>query len=126
MELQLSGLQKNGGQSSIKQFAKGQYGEDYNKYDTEILGLVNYWNHKLGASVDANVIKAMARAESQMGYISGSASANGSIDIMQVLDVRNPAIQRLAAEGNFDPNEGKMPKKGYSLFKQLVPFWTLR
>ena len=63
----------------------------------------------------------MARVESQMGYISGFASANGSIDIMQVLDARNPAIQRLAAEGKFDPNEGKMPKDGYLLFKQLYP-----
>lgn len=87
----------------------------------QILGFTNYWNYKLGTDIDANVIKAMAYVETKIGYFQGSASANGSIDIMQVLDGRNPAIQRLAAEGNFDPNEGSMPKDGYIVFKRLFP-----
>jgi len=73
----------------------------------------------LGTNLDANIVKAIAYQESRMGYYNGNLS--GAIDVMQTLTDANPAIHRLAAVGDYDPNEGSMPKNGYGLFKLLYP-----
>ena|GEM_PF-6371939 len=126
----------NGNQSSIGSFdtdklktvLNGEYSAyadttryDLNRFDTQILGFANYFNLKYSREIDANDIKVIALIESKMGYFAGSATANGAVDVMQVLDRRNPAIQRLAAQGNFDPNEGArlMPREGFGLFQDM-------
>lgn len=62
--------------------------------------------------------------ETKMGYYKGSDIANGLVDIMQCIDPRNLAVQRLAAIGTYDPNEGAkfLPKEGFGLFKKLYDF----
>ncbi|MFP4697503.1 MAG: hypothetical protein ACLFMO_02240, partial [Eubacteriales bacterium] len=110
---------------SLKSLSNGS--QDYNRYDMEILAWTNYWNETLKdkrgfTAISANTVKVMMYTESKIGYYHGSDSANGSIDVMQVLDNRNSAIQRLAAEGYFDPNEGAaygLPRGGYGLYKKL-------
>jgi hypothetical protein len=113
----------NGNQTSLAKFGQNPTYLDrgYNRYDAEILAFTNYFNAKFEISVDGNVIKAMAYVETKMGYFPGSATANGEIDIMQVLDPRNPAVYRLAAvsgQWSFDPNEGRryIPSDGYDFF----------
>jgi RHS repeat-associated protein len=103
-------------------------GYNYNAYDQQILGLVNFVNERFGSNVDAKIIKAMMMTESKIGSDSRN---NGLKDVMQSLDLGNPAIKRLAAIGNpgsgqgadYDPNEGInfIPSDGYGLFKQMYP-----
>jgi hypothetical protein len=124
----------NGEQTSLGQFAAGPNGQNFNRHDTKILGMVNYINLKFGTNVDANIIKAMMYIESKIGYFQGSEWANGSVDVMQVLDPGNFAIYRLAATDgtgqtfgvgrtgkNYDPNEGRryIPSDGYGLFQSI-------
>lgn len=102
---------------------------DYDRYDTEILAWTNYWNETLKdeykfVRISPETVKAMMYTESKLGYYHGSDTLNGSVDVMQVLDDRNPAIHRLAAEGAFDENEGAsygLPRSGYGLLKKLYP-----
>jgi len=88
----------------------------------QILAFTNYFNAIFGSSVDANVIKAIMYVETKAGYFAGSVTANGSLDVMQALDPRKPAVYRLAAvsgQWSFDHYEGSkyIPSDGYKLFK---------
>lgn len=113
-------------EKDLRQFAVDDYGrkigtdpqaQNYNRYDDMILAFTNYWNKTLSIDIDPNVVKAMVYVESHVGYYTGG--RNGELDVMQVLDDANPAIHRLAAIGNYDPNESNIPRTGHGLFKKL-------
>ena len=129
---------ENGNQKDIMKFDKNKLADylgtdyynfdkfDFERFDTLFLGITNYYNAKFGTSIDANDLKIIAMQESKIGYFNdpNDIEKNGNIDIMQVLDKRNYAIQRLAARGNYSPFEGdpkKIPKTGYGLFQKLYP-----
>jgi len=68
-------------------------GKNYERYDNYIIGWTEYFNDRLGIKIDTAIIKAMLWKESKMGYAHNSSpNANISVDVMQVLDPRNPTI----------------------------------
>lgn len=125
-------LQKNGAKTRIKSLsANNDRYRNYDRYDNQIIGWTNYWNNALKGTLNfkKNVVKALMFTESKMGYYFAKdrPSANAQVDVMQVLDGRNPAVQRMAACGNYDPNEGAaygMPRSGYGILKTLYPKGT--
>lgn len=67
---------------------------DYGRYDAFIIGWTEYFNDRLGEwNINPEIIKAIMWRESTIGYSSvDSPNKNPKIDVMQVLDPRNPTI----------------------------------
>jgi hypothetical protein len=118
----LSHLSKYGGQTTIGKYEGETYGADFDKYDTAILGFTNYWNIKLGSTIDgyvpidANIVKAMVIQESTCGTNSKN---NGLLDVMQCLDPRNPAFNILAHTGEGSLRSGGIQSGGFGLFRTV-------
>lgn len=77
---------------------KNPPGRDYNQLDQLILDAVSFWNDFFTQEkdpppipLDANLIKAIAYRESRLGYYPNQEI----IDVMQVWDPQNPAIDAL-------------------------------
>jgi len=87
-------------------------GQDYNKYDDIITEITDYWNREfLGNKqpppepLDPSLVKAIAYQESRLGYGANIVNYPSYPDIMQVGDIRNPAIHALRSEKGFEERE---------------------
>ncbi|TSC55743.1 MAG: Uncharacterized protein G01um101418_790 [Parcubacteria group bacterium Gr01-1014_18] len=98
----------------LQQYRPSLFGEDYNKYDAEIIEAVNYWNEFFAQQkeaplelLDPNLVKAMAYVESKVGNFrpKNKKFYPGFPDIMQVADPRNGAIYAL--QNSINPESGK-------------------
>ena len=80
--------------TSVKSYKSDYKNRDYDRFDTQIIGWVAYYNIKNPEySINTEWVKAMLYVESVYGYPSdNSPNANASRDIMQTLDPRNPTI----------------------------------
>lgn len=93
------------GEEEIRPYSyKGVFGnEDYNRYDSVIKEVVDYWNDEFLKDTDSpenildpNLVKAIMYQESRIGYDTGE--SRGEIDVMQVGDPNNPALRTLKGE----------------------------
>ena len=80
--------------TSVKSYKSDYKNRDYDRFDTQIIGWVAYYNIKNPEySINTEWVKAMIYEESRYGYVyNDSPNANASRDIMQTLDPRNPTI----------------------------------
>ena len=74
--------------------------EDYNRYDSIISNVVDYWNNEFFNDtyppkelLDPNLVKAMLYQESQVGYYPGA-----EVNVMQVGNQGDPSLQTLRGE----------------------------
>lgn len=93
-------------------YKPGQRGENYNIYDDFIAEAVERWNKEFLSKdipvpepLDPSLVKAIAYQESRLGYGANSVNYPAYPDIMQVGDVRNPAIHVLQSEKGFEEYE---------------------
>lgn len=100
----------------VQTYKQGSAGQNYNKYDKDIADAVKDWNEKFLSQeypppepLDPNLVKAIIYIETGMGQHEG---ANDQYpDIMQVGDIRNPAIHTLNNDGWKDPRTGKIARE---------------
>lgn len=91
----------------------GREGEDYNRFDGDIIAAVDYWNHVFAEQqypqakpMEYNLVKAMIYIESRMGYYKPPPGSYPSYpDVMQVANPANPAIHTLRQEPGYQGNE---------------------
>ncbi len=110
-------------------YVPGSRGEDYNIYDDIISEITKYWNNEflinkqpLPEPLDPSLVKAIAYQESRLGYGANAVNYPAYPDIMQVGDVRNPAIHVLRSEKGFEEYEwnDKYGKSTVMKFDQSV------
>src|SRR4030042_566870 len=87
--------------------------EDYDRFDKEMIGAVDYWNNFFAGQeyppeelLDYNLVKAISYRESRIGYQKG-----GEIDIMQVGNEGDPALHTLNNDGWVDPLTDKVARE---------------
>ncbi|MDO9399125.1 MAG: hypothetical protein Q7T79_00340 [bacterium] len=116
--------------------------ENYNRFDKEILEVVNFWNkvfffqkYPPEKALDPNLVKAITYRESRMGY-----ESIGEVDVMQVGDPDNPALFSLKNIAGYPANEfiskNKAGHLSYNFPKERLPvkvespeesiFWGVR
>ncbi|MBI4253407.1 hypothetical protein HY623_04530 [Candidatus Uhrbacteria bacterium] len=102
----------NGAFATPHAYRPGPANQDYNAYDTIIGEVVHYWNehflkkkNPVPEPLDPSLVKAIAYQESRLGYGANAVNYPPFPDIMQVGDVRNPAIHVLKSEKGFVENE---------------------
>lgn len=112
----------------IKQYSyRGINGkEDYNRYDPIIKSIVAKWNKEFcddffppGEPLDPNLVKAMIYIESRMGYFQSN-DYPAYPDIMQVADVRNPAIHTLNNDGWKDKSGARAQEREWNKGKVSI------
>jgi len=103
-------------QAAVKTYNPGPSGQDYNKYDKATRDSVKEWNDEFLSQkyppqkpLDPNLVKAMIYIETGMGQHEGSNEPYP--DIMQVGDIRNPAIHTLNNDGWIDPTTEKVARE---------------
>ncbi len=114
---------ENGNYKKLKKYGKINK-TNYDRYNKYILGFANYFNSRYGFKYNVNYIKAMLVVESNMGTDKDN---NGTKDVMQCLDARNPIVYMLAKipptdNVQYDKNEGLkygVPKNGFGAVKKL-------
>ena len=100
----------------LRPYNSRKSGENYNRFDTDIINAVNDWNNEFSKQdnpppilLDPNLVKAMIYVESKMGYFETKKNAYPSYpDIMQVADPLNPAIYTLKNIFNPNPSVNKI------------------
>ncbi len=108
-------------ESDIQTYSyKGTNGkENYNRFNTEILSVVNEWNKEFfkqknppSEPLHPNLVKAIIYIESRMGYYEPPAGYYPAYpDVMQIADPRNPAIHTLNNDNWIDPNTNKISQE---------------
>ena len=88
--------------TQLKQYIfKGSNGkENYNRYDKQIIEVVDFWNKEFFSQefppnepLDTNLVKAMIFQESRVGYFTGA-----EINIMQVGNLGDPSLDVLSGK----------------------------
>ncbi|PIZ66154.1 hypothetical protein COY14_00815 [Candidatus Roizmanbacteria bacterium CG_4_10_14_0_2_um_filter_36_9] len=103
----------------IKEYNLGLAGENYNRFNPELINKVSFWNsHFLQGqyppppqALDPNLIKAIMYVESEMGFGINSTGHPAYPDVMQIGDEDNPAIHTLNNDGWIDPNTKSVAKE---------------
>ena len=103
-------------QTAIKTYNPGPSGQNYNQYNNDIEESVQEWNNKFllqkyppPEPLDPNLVKAMIYIETGMGQNEGANEPYP--DIMQVGDIRNPAIHTLNNDGWVSPITKKVARE---------------
>lgn len=102
----------------VKQY-KSIAGEDYNRYDEEILKAVDFWNKEFSQQqytplelVDPNLVKAIIYIESRIGYYQPPKGYYPAYpDVIQVANDKNPAIHTLNNDGWINPKTGAIARE---------------
>ena len=94
----------------IKDYNLGPTGENYNRFNIEIIDRVSFWNNHFSQEqypppeqLNPNLVKAIMYVESEVGYGTNSTGQPAYPDVMQIGDEDNPAIHTLNNDGWIDP-----------------------
>lgn len=92
---------EDNGRMPIKAY-RSYRGEDYNRYDTVIQEVTDYWNNEFAKGtdppptpLDQNLVKAIAFQETRVG---NDKTNNGAVNIIQVGNPGDPSLQALRGE----------------------------